>query len=77
MILTPRQMTMMGRLNLEFIGWQHGASGKVYILANDRDNGNATYSFDHNASADDIMEHVVQKREEFASYHTTTPGEKP
>lgn len=63
--LTAEQMEKMGRLKMDFIGWQQGAKDETYILCNDRESNNATYAFPHNASPIDILVHVVNKRKEF------------
>lgn len=64
MILTAPQMRILSRLDLDFIGWQQTKADPV-ILCNDRQNGNATYAFEADASPMDILMHTVEKRKEF------------
>jgi hypothetical protein len=65
MSLSAEQMSMLGRLNMDFIGWQKGSKLGDYIYANDRDCNNATYAFKWDATPEEILEHVVEKRKQF------------
>ncbi|MFZ2190020.1 MAG: hypothetical protein WAV48_04530 [Candidatus Magasanikiibacteriota bacterium] len=65
-VLSAEQMAAFGRLNLDFIGRQNGrASEPLYILCNDRECNNATYSFELFATPEEILHHVIHKRMEF------------
>ncbi|MHB1051189.1 MAG: hypothetical protein ACYC09_14010 [Bacteroidota bacterium] len=75
MILTASQMRILARLDLDFIGWQQHKVDhpmiRPIILCNDRQNGNATYAFEADASPMDILLHTVEKRKEFMNSHNT------
>jgi hypothetical protein len=63
-LLSAEQMLMLGRLGMDFIGWQQGSKEQLFIFANDRDSNNATYAFCSNAAPDEILSHVVEKRKQ-------------
>ena len=64
-ILSAEQMFTFGRLRLDYIGQQPGPNGKSYILMNDREVNNATYSFEPDVDPNQILHHVFKKRKEF------------
>ena len=61
MILTVEQMRILSRLGLDFGGWQQSKDGP-FIVAHDRQQNNATYSFPGDAAPADILMHTIDKR---------------